>query len=363
MKIIFVINDITGQGGAERVLINLVNELIKISYIKITILSVFKKRKNSIGFRLDERVKIEYLTKNDKGYSNKVHKYFILFAMMNSFFKKNEFNNVVFLSSSLLLFYFISCLKLFFKKNKANLISWIHTEYCDLSKKQIFIQRILFPHIHSVVTLKKIDELMFSKYLNNAITIQNVNLLTDSNFSKNTSKKIIAVGRLVKEKGFDMLITSFSLVHKEHPEWKLDIYGEGDLFNDLNNQIEGLGLSEVIVLRGFELDIHKKYKEASIFALSSRTEGFPSVLIEAMSTGLSVVSFNLPGFDEIIQDENYGLLIEVNNIDMFAKGLIKLIENKPLRLKIGENAIKSVQKFRGDNIVPKWLDLFNKIEN
>ena len=125
-----------------------------------------------------------------------------------------------------------------------------------------------------------------------------------------TQKRAIAVGRLSRQKGFDMLVEAWALIEKEVPDWKLDIYGQGPLQKELQGQIDGLGLGNA-ELKGFSDDIHKEYMESSLFFLSSRYEGFVLVLMEAMATGPPAVSLRCKeGPEETIDNGINGYLVE-----------------------------------------------------
>jgi glycosyltransferase involved in cell wall biosynthesis len=360
MKIVLVINDITGLGGAERVVTLAANNFILEENVEVEILSVFPKRNKEIGFSLHKMVKVTYLNPNGVS-GNSIQKIFVYLKKLGSFYTSKKYNYIICCSSSLSILTRIAILKS--KTIKSKVISWEHTQHSHLSKNVNRLQRVCYPFLDGIVTLTSFDKDIFSKFCKNVAYIPNISTFKEVEYNSLQSKKVIAVGRLNKAKGFDLLIRSFALVHKENPEWTLDIFGEGILFENLANQIIEEGLTNVIKLRGYESNILRQYQNASIFALSSRTEGFPCVLVEAMSAGLPSVNFELPGFNEVIKNNQNGLLIEPNNIHEFAKGINKLIENKKLRLEIGKNAIESVQQFRGDNIIPKWLHLFKEIEN
>lgn len=358
MKVGLVINDITGLGGAERVVTLAANYFSEVKNCEVEILSVFPKRNNNIGFNLNRAVKVHYLPTLSNT-SNKINKSVQLLKNLKAHYKIANYNYIICCSSALTILSRLSIVGL----NTSKVISWEHTQHSHLSKKVNLLQRLFYPFISGVVTLTKFDEKIFLKYCKHVKYIPNISTFVKAAPSTLMFKKVIAVGRLNEAKGFDMLIQSFVLVHEKHPDWTLDIFGEGALFQNLSNQIDKEDLGEVVKLKGYEQNILNEYQKASIFALSSRTEGFPCVLVEAMSIGLPSVNFELPGFDEVVINNENGLLIEANNVKLFAEGLINLIENKSLRLKIGENAIESVQKFKGENIVPKWFELFNEIEN
>lgn len=178
-----------------------------------------------------------------------------------------------------------------------------------------------------------------------------------------TSQKVIAVGRYSYQKGFDILLRSWYIISQKHPEWELHIYGEGDktAYQQLAYK---LNLNKNTFLEDATPDIIQKYNESSIFILSSRFEGFGMVIIEAMSCGLPVVSFDCPcGPKDIITDGENGYLVTNENIEELANKTCFLIENKHIREKIGRTARIDVERYRIEKVMSQWVELFNKSVN
>ena len=175
------------------------------------------------------------------------------------------------------------------------------------------------------------------------------------------NKQVIAVGRFVPQKGFDLLIKAWAIVHKQHPEWKLRIYGYGEKEPYLN-LINDYNIGESCILEKTVENIIEKYCESSIFVLSSRYEGFGLVLVEAMACGIPPVSFECPcGPKEIIKNGIDGFLVEKENINQLAEKIILLIENEELRKQMGAKARKNVARFKIDNIAEEWHCLFSQL--
>lgn len=180
-------------------------------------------------------------------------------------------------------------------------------------------------------------------------------------FCKN--RKIICVGRLEKEKGYDLLIQTWKIVIEKHPEWSLHIYGDGSLKDELNKAISIEGLNNSLIIEGTVSDIYSKYIESSIFVMSSRYEGFAMVLIEAMACGLPIISFDCPnGPSDIILDGEDGFLIENGNIEVMAEKICYLIENENIRIEMGKKARENVKRYAPDIIMQKWVNLFNHLK-
>ena len=161
-----------------------------------------------------------------------------------------------------------------------------------------------------------------------------------------------------------MLISAWQIVAIKHKDWILNIYGDGSLRNELKKQINDLNVSSSCILNSATDNIMSKYLESSIYVMSSRTEAFGLVLIEAMSCGLPCVSFDCPfGPSEIIHNSIDGILVEPNNIIKLADSINFYIENEAMRLKAGVNARMNVERFNPDIIMRKWTDLFQSVNN
>lgn len=175
-----------------------------------------------------------------------------------------------------------------------------------------------------------------------------------------SAKKAIAVGRYAPQKGFDLLIAAWRLVVDQHPDWVLNIYGEGDLKEELENQIKELNLTKHCFLQKTTSEIVEKYQASSLFILSSRYEGLPLVLGEAMSYGLASVAFSCPcGPKDMITNGVDGLLVNNGNYKEMAEKIIQLIEHPDQREKIGMQAQMTAKKYTIEQIAKQWDDLFH----
>ena len=205
------------------------------------------------------------------------------------------------------------------------------------------------------------EDATYWKEMTNLKVIPNPITINQGNYTNGNSKQVIAVGRYTKQKGFDLLISAWKIVAKKHPDWVLNIYGGGDR-DAYQSIVEEHGLQNVIKCNGTVSHITEKYQDSSIFVLSSRFEGLPLVLMEAMSIGLPPVAFKCPcGPRDIIHDGEDGILCENGNIEELAEGICKLIENEQLRKEMGRRAAQNIQRYTIDNIMKQWDDLFQEI--
>ena len=172
--------------------------------------------------------------------------------------------------------------------------------------------------------------------------------------------RIICVGRLTMQKGFDYLIDAWSLISNNYPEWKIDIFGHGELEEDLNKMIMYNNLESSIIIHKPTERIYEEYEHSAIFILSSRYEGFAIVLLEAMSCGVPCISFDCPnGPSDIISQGENGILVPYADINKLAESIEWMIKHNQDRQKMSENARNTAHSYTQDLIMPQWISLFN----
>lgn len=177
-----------------------------------------------------------------------------------------------------------------------------------------------------------------------------------------TAPVVLSAGRLTHQKAFDRLIRAFAPVAAAHPEWKLRICGSGPKGDSLRALVAELGLEGRVELPGRVSDMGRELTGASVFALSSRYEGFPMVLIEAMTAGLPVASFDCPtGPRDLVDDGRNGLLVPEGDVAGLTAALLRLVEDQELRRRCGAGALDTAAAYRLDAIGPRWDALLDEL--
>jgi glycosyltransferase involved in cell wall biosynthesis len=175
-------------------------------------------------------------------------------------------------------------------------------------------------------------------------------------------KIVVAAGTLGVRKGFDRLIEAYQPLRKQFPRWQVHIYGEGGARKALNRQIKKAGLSKHVFLKGKTDDMEGVLESAGVFAFTSRQEGLGMVLIEAMTKGVPVVSFDCPhGPAEIVVDGVTGRLVPNDDIEAFRAALIEVMDSRSLRTSMGEQALKHATKYNAGEIAQRWRDMFDEL--
>ena len=175
-------------------------------------------------------------------------------------------------------------------------------------------------------------------------------------------KVVIGAGRLVRRKGFVRLVEAFAPVAAAHPDWQLHIYGRGVQEGKLAALVEELGIGQQVRLQGYTEDLPGALRRASVYAMASLSEGFPMVLIEAMSLGLPLIAYDCPrGPAEIIRHERNGLLIKNHRHRVYTQGLMRLVEDAELREQLGKQALLDAENYTVAHAATQWQSLFDRL--
>lgn len=359
MKILFVIGSMS-SGGAERVISEMSNYWVAQGW-EVSILTTNMTANKQDFYSLDSRVKRIDISMSKK--LNKLKYFFNLFRKIRNEIKREQADTVISFISSLNL---ITIMSMFGLKIPL-IISDRNNPYLD--KVGFFYKRILYPFANKLIVqtygvkefYKNISGLDI-EVIPNPIS-QHTPMSKEANF-KFDKKTICTVGRLnISLKGFDLLIEAFGRLEKKYPDWNLIIFGEGKDRGKLEQLIANHGLENRIFLPGNIDSPRDTIRHADIFVLSSLSEGFPNVLLEAMSVGLPSISFACKyGPEEMIESEKSGLLVSLGNIEGLSNAMSQLMESEELRKKLGENAKLSVsENFEIDKVMSQWESTITRL--
>lgn len=197
----------------------------------------------------------------------------------------------------------------------------------------------------------------------NMSVIPNAAIPLSSEHSDCLSRRVIAVGRLDYQKGFDRLIKAWRLVmDKGLTDWHLDIFGQGEWKDYLNNIIHENNQGNYVTVNAPVSDIAAQYTSSSLLAMSSNYEGFPMVMIEAMSCGLPVVTFDYKcGPRDIITPEVNGLIVPNGDIQAFADALVRVMTHTEMRRDMGRAALAVTERYSLETVMKSWNNLFEKL--
>lgn len=215
-----------------------------------------------------------------------------------------------------------------------------------------------------IVTLTQQDAINYEQKfsIRNVVCIPNSISIDDSTPSPLTEKRVLAIGRFVNQKGYDYLIDAWERTENRKHGWKLRVIGNGNLLPVIIEKIKQLQLEDSIEIIHSTNNVNEHYLQSSIYVMSSRYEGLPLVLIEAMAIGLPIVSFDCEtGPRDIVEHGVTGILVPVFDVEKLALELDNLMSDEQKRKLFSENALKNVRKFETAKIVDEWEELFQNI--
>jgi len=220
------------------------------------------------------------------------------------------------------------------------------------------LRRVLYPRANRLIVLSESARTYFPARIQQRTVILPNPIAIDpasETIANPDRPQIVGMGRFGPEKGFDQLIDSFALVAPEFPDWDLVIWGEGALRPDLEAQCDRLGLGTRVLLPGQTTRPHDALRTATIFALSSRREGFPMVLAEALACGTPAVAFAISsGVGDILRDQIDGLLVPSGDTTVFAQALASLMTDSNRRTTMAANAPHVLERFGVETIMDRW---------
>lgn len=377
MKLIYCTHSICNPGGMERVLLNKIAYLVAHTDWEILLITTDQKNRPPF-YPLPEGVRwmdldINYSDDNDKGTIQKIKGYLRRKKnhkqKLSSILNKEKADVMVSLFPSESSFY--PSLKDGSKKvlelhfNKFFRLQYNRTGLMGLiDRLRTWQDERMVRKFDKFVVLSQEDKGYWGA-MPNLCVIPNAALRMSDTYAEGDKKRVIAVGRLDYQKGFDRLIEAWRIVqqNKAYADWYLDIFGKGEWKEMLQAQIDGYGLQESVKLNAPTQQIGKEYTNSSMLVMSSNYEGFPMVMIEAMACGLPAVSFDFKcGPKDIIRHGENGLLVKNNDIQSLAEAMMKLMGNEELRRQMSMEARKITDIYSEEVVMKQWIDLFERLK-
>ena len=348
MKIQWIDNNINVVGGIERVIIQLSNFLVDHG-CDVEIVSLYSKETNCY-FGLKSEVEIYHYGSSPKDYSR-----IELLRNIHKIAKKSNADIVLGCNDDICNAMVIN--KPFFK---GRVIATQHAAIEYYTTKRLIFEALLMHFADCFVVLTEWSRQYYSKKGLKCLVIPNAMSLDMLEIQEQREKIIITAGRLTDIKKFDFLIRAFKLLHDIHPDWKLKILGDGEDRNKLAALVQELDLEDSVLLPGFQKNVIEEFRRASLFTITSQSEGFPMILLEAMSQGLPAVCVDIPVMKELLDHGKYGVLASRDET-AFAVAMNSLIENEQLRKEYGEKALERSKNYSMENVGMQWLALFRKL--
>lgn len=341
MKIIFILDSLNNGAGIEKISVSLINNLVRDNYdITIFLLTVDR----TSFFDLDEHISIETFDSIS----------FNSLLQIRKRLKQINPNYIVGVSISCGLW---ACLTSIFTKSKV--ITWEHFHRRAGSKIGYYLRLITAICSYKQVVLTELDKKNYPKYISPKI-IAIPNYTEPYDLSQQVQKKnmVLSIGRLQKNKRFDLLLNIWERVCKNNPQWELNIIGTGKEEYALKELSNALNLNNIKFITP-QRDISKFYQEAAFLVTTSDFEGFGLTLIEAKSYHLPIIAFDVNyGPKVIVRNQIDGFLIPWNDLDSYADKMKHLMQNTSMRQQMGESGYQDYTKrFSKERICSMWKNI------
>ncbi len=349
MKICFLLDDFSATGGIQTVVPIVANALGE--YHDVTVLSMYQEHGVNNEHLYIETIKPISLIQGKKKY---IQQAFKVVSKLKNYIETKDIDVLITCSEMLTPYAYLAT-----KQNKIPFICWCHTDAGQSKFVDIF-KSFAAKKANLIVTLNDRNQIFFKETLhakNNVVSITNPidpKLLTSNyNYDKN-AKKIISVGRISPQKNYKKLIEVANIVCHKHPNWKWDIYGDGPEKKEIEDLIEYNKLNDFISLKGSVTDIYDRYHLYSFLVMTSKYECYPMVLLEAMANKLPMISFDITGSDNIIENNINGYLVDCFDAEKMASRICELIDSEELRIEFSIGNKDLLKKHSIETIIKMW---------
>ncbi len=345
MKIALVCSSLYG-GGAERFTVTMANRFSQEQGFQIYVVTEEKKAKE---YSLSTRVKRVCLIKDRRLFmdAKKVH-FFLKKECIDISIGVGIYANLVLSLANI----HLNTKVIISERNdpRHDLLSW----------KSKLLRKLLYHRSDFYVFQTEGAKSFYSRKIQDRSIVIHNPVRSDLPLKSNIcNREIVAIGRLLPQKNYFMLLKAFQLVHDKHEQYILRIFGEGNGRMDLEKLSMELNIHDFVKFEGFCLDVHQRIRDADIYVLSSDFEGMPNALMEAMAMGFPVVSTDCPagGPAELIVDGENGLLVEVGDAVEMAQQIIFLIEHNEVKTKLAKQGAMIRHSHSEEEIVKRWKEI------
>ena len=347
-----VVSDLNNGAGIERVCTILANGLSEAGY-EVVLATITQSKEPFFSLNEDIR-KISLLS----SINYRIGRIPNIIYQIRKLLKNEHIDTLIAVDTLCTLFTVPATLGL-----QINHIAWEHFNFNSNlgERKRSIARKLAARYCDSVVTLTEKDKdywLEGTTHKSQITAIANPCPFSVQEYVKQKNTKVVlAIGRLSHQKGFDMLLKAWIQITNIMPDWKLKIVGDGQDKSKLHEFIDNNALSDSVELVGSTNNVGEFYKEAEVFCLSSRYEGFPMVLLETLAFGLPVVSFNCDTGPAEVLEGTDSILVPENDIDKLALSLVELMKNQEMRIAIGLKSKEKAKLYQPKNIITQWINL------
>jgi glycosyltransferase involved in cell wall biosynthesis len=357
MNICIFLHDIKSGGGTERMAVSLANGLIQRGH-NLHVVSLAPAGKSF--FPLKQGVAIHSL---NIPVSQLTTRYLAAIKKLRAFLKSNAVDVIIDVDVILSVISIPACWR-----TATKVVAWEHYNYFVKreSKVRVWGRKLAARKAAALVTLTKEDACNYKKHCTceaKIVTIPNFITAWPAEVASPDSRIVLAVGHLIHRKGFDLLLKAWGLLKAEGLDgWKLHLAGDGEEKENLLELARTLQIAQDVVFLPPTTNIAEYYRTAAVYVMSSRAEGLPMVLIEALSFGLPAVSFDCKlGPAEIIRHGTDGFLVAPEDAPALKDKLLLILQREDLRNTMAANAREGAKRFLGSEIIPQWEALLNSL--
>lgn len=352
MRLLFAIRDANGWAGTERVLNLVANSLAR--HCDVEILSLNSRSTSGNGYLYNPDVKLSYLPVKGGALGEVIANFQIA-----AYVTHGKYDAVVVTGVGEIKHFLLAALW-----HASKLVAWEHFNAAYTYKR--LNRRFAARYCDAIITLTSQDSEDWKRLLcphARVCQIPNPVPHFPDQASSLKNKRILALGRLEEQKRFDLLIEAYADFYRTHPGWTLRIRGSGSEKEALKSKVAERGLAHCVEILEPTSAVDAEYATAAIYAMSSKFEGFPMTLLEAMASGVPCVSFACPnGPSEIIHDGEDGFLVQPGDVAALAECMGRLADDETLRHQMGAKARNNIRRYDIGIISEKWITFFEEFQ-